>query len=167
MRSDEYELDDESDPLSRRQIAAVVGAFAAMALVAAVVVVVVAGMSRGDTTHAAATASHGTVAPLDLSSVPEAMAGHYTYAAAHTAEYQQIPCWCGCQQFLGHRNLADCFVRADGEGWEAHAAGCGVCTAEAVIAETALDRGGTPAQIKATVDAQFGSAAITIPRTSS
>ena len=157
------EVDDEYEPLTRRQVGALAGAVVVLALIAGLVVVVVAGMGRADDSPVASASAHGTVAPLDLSTVPTDMAAHYRYAETHLTEYQQIPCWCGCQQFLSHRNLADCFVRADGQGYEAHAAGCGVCTAEAVIAEDTLEHGGSPAQVKATVDSQFGSTAITTP----
>ena len=105
----------------------------------------------------------GAVAPLDLTTVSASIAAHYHFAADHFAEFEQIPCWCGCEQFLGHRHLGDCFVRADGRGWEAHAAGCGVCIGEAVTARRMLDEGRTPAEIKTAVDVQFGPTVITTP----
>lgn len=163
MNDDSLELDDEPEPLCRRPLAALGGVVVVLALIAGLVVVVMAGMSRSDESDVATAPAYGTVGPLDLSTVSADMAAHYRYGEAHMVQYQQIPCWCGCQQFLGHRNLADCYVRADGQGYEAHAAGCAVCTTEAVIAEDTLDHGGTPAQVKATVDAQFGSTAITAP----
>lgn len=138
--------------------------FAGMVLTIAGVtafVVVAAGGGK----EPADAAGRGQVAPLELASVSDRIAGHYRYAKVHTAEYEQIPCWCGCEQFLDHRNLADCFVRADGKGWEAHAAGCGVCNAEAVIAERMLAEGHSPLDVKSTVDSQFGTTAITAPPT--
>ena len=101
--------------------------------------------------------------PLDLSTISENIAGHYQYAAAHAAAYREIPCWCGCQQYLGHGNLEDCFVRRDGRGWEAHAAGCGVCNGEAAIAERTLDAGQTAEDVTNAVNTEFGTTAITIP----
>lgn len=111
----------------------------------------------------AAGPARGGVAPLDLGTVSAGVAAHFRLAAAHLEEYRQVPCWCGCQQFLGHRNLADCFVRADGRGWEAHAAGCGVCLGEAAIAERMLGDGATPADVTAAVGARFGPTAVTTP----
>lgn len=154
----------DADGWSNRAFFAVLGAMVAMIVLVALVVVVIAGASGSDARHTASSSSaHGAVAPLDLSTVSDQLAGHYRYAQAHMTDYAQIPCWCGCQQFLGHRNLADCFVRADGQGFEAHAAGCGVCNGEAVIAEQMLGQGHSPADVKATVDAQFGTTAITTP----
>lgn len=106
-------------------------------------------------------------APLDLATVPENIAGHYRYALAHADAYREIPCWCGCQQYLGHGNLEDCFVQPDGKGWEAHAAGCGVCNGEAAIAERMLDAGSTPAEVAEVVNLEFGTTAITLPRSMS
>ena len=158
--------DSGVDRLSSRVIFAVLGAMIAVVVAVTVTVVVIATAGGSDARHASAsTAStaHGAVAPLDLSTVSAQLAGHYRYAQAHMTDYRQIPCWCGCEQFLGHRNLADCFVRADGQGFEAHAAGCGVCNGEAAIAEQMLGQGHSPADVKATVDSQFGTTAITTP----
>src|SRR5262245_19887815 len=148
MIDDELDI-DPAEPLSRRQIVAIAGVLTLLAAVATMAVVVIAGMSGTDAPRTAAGASRGMVEPLDMSTVPDDIAAHYHHAQAHLAEYQQIPCWCGCEQFLAHRTLTDCFVRADGRGWEAHAAGCGVCTAEALMTESTLDRGGTAAEAKA------------------
>lgn len=94
-------------------------------------------------------------ATVSLSELPAAMSDTYHYAAEHVAEFMAIPCFCGCQQSLGHRNLEDCFVTPDGD-WDAHASGCGVCTAEAVAAKELLDTN-TPIDVvrKAIVD-RFG-----------
>lgn len=136
----------------------VLAAIAALAVAA--VVTTVAGSGRGGGPHPPAPSAES----LDLTKVSAEVASHYRYAQAHSDQYQLIPCWCGCEQFLGHRNLADCFVRSDGKGWEAHAAGCGVCITEAVIAERMLGEGATPLDVKNTVDAEFGTTAITAPR---
>ena len=111
-------------------------------------------------------AAHGVgpgAPPLELASVPAGIADHYRHAAAHEDVYRQIPCYCGCEEFLDHRNLADCFVRANGGGWEAHAAGCGVCIGEAATAHRLLDQGSSPAEVRAAVIAQFGSTPPTTP----
>ena len=150
------------DELSKRTVFAVLGAMAALMIAVTVIAVIVAG-SGGAQSRSDATSTHGMVAPLELSTVSTPIAAHYRYAKAHITEYQQIPCWCGCQQFLAHRNLADCFVRADGKGWEAHAAGCGVCNGEAAIAERMLGEGRTASDVKTAVDTQFGTTAITTP----
>jgi hypothetical protein len=147
----------------RTLLALLIGIVVVVGAVTTVIVALSIGGGDHDAAATAAASPHGAVAPLDLSTVSDDIAGHYRFAAAHAAELAQIPCWCGCQQFLGHRNLADCFVRADGAGWEAHAAGCGVCNAEAVIAERMLGEGHSPLDVKVAVDSQFGTTAITAP----
>ncbi len=104
-----------------------------------------------------------TAAPLDLSTVPPDIAEHYEYAAAHLVEFRQIPCWCGCMQYLGHRYLADCFIRADGKGWEAHAVKCAICIAEATMAERMLSEGRSAHDVAEAVTLQFGQSSITTP----
>lgn len=144
--------DGSTGPTARRFRA--VGAFVAVLVVAVAATFVVVGRSDG---HPAGDA------PLDLAVVPHEIAGHYHYAQAHSDAYRQIPCWCGCQQFLGHRNLEDCFVRPAG-GWQAHAAGCGVCIGESAIAQRMLEGGQTAADVGRVVNTEFGTTAITVPR---
>jgi hypothetical protein len=156
-----------SDVLSKRLLV-LIGSFVALLLVGgAVIAFALSSGSTGSpltasrtTTTASATK---TAAPLNLSSVPADVAEHYRYAAAHLIDYRQIPCWCGCMQYLGHRSLADCFVRADGKGWEAHAALCPVCLAEATMAERMLSQGSSPHDVAEAIALQFGPTSVTAP----
>lgn len=75
-----------------------------------------------------AVAPGGVLAPED---VPPGLAAHYQAAQDHGSVFEAVPCFCGCEEMLGHRHLGDCFIRADGQGLEAHALGCGVCLGEA------------------------------------
>jgi hypothetical protein len=77
---------------------------------------------------------------LHLSTVPAEVAVHYRFAAKHQMTYRHLPCYCGCATLLRHRNLLDCFVAADGSGWDPHAAGCVVCQDESAIVRRLLDR---------------------------
>lgn len=70
----------------------------------------------------------GVIEPTDL---PDSLASLYRMAEDRPELFAGIPCFCGCDAMLDHRHLLDCFVRPDGSGWEAHAAGCGVCLGEA------------------------------------
>ncbi len=70
----------------------------------------------------------GVLAPDD---VPLGLVAHYQAAQAHPDIFEAVPCFCGCEEMLSHRHLGDCFVRADGQGLEAHALGCAVCLGEA------------------------------------
>ena len=101
-------------------------------------------------------------APLELASVSEAIAGHYHAAEDLADTYRQVPCFCGCEEFLGHRDLYDCFVRADGAGWEAHAAGCGVCIAESTTVQDLHAAGTEPAAVSAAIVDRYG---VTTPTT--
>jgi hypothetical protein len=93
--------------------------------------------------------------PIDLATLPEAVAARYRFAEANRAVMERIPCYCGCSA-LGHRNLYDCFVTAQG-GYEAHGAGCGVCQAEAVDVERLLGEGLDVAAIRTAIDATYAS----------
>ena len=84
---------------------------------------------------------------LDLNTVSAQVAGHYHFASAHRSMYETVPCFCGCDAMLGHRSLLDCFVRADGAGWDAHASGCAVCIDESQMVQRMLGRGVPPESI--------------------
>lgn len=133
---------------------------AAPVLAVALVVVVLAGLLGGpvdggqDDGRRAAAAEPG----FQLASVAAPIADHYHAAVEHEHTYRQIPCYCGCDAFLEHRHLYDCFVRADGQGWDSHAAGCGICIAESVMARRLLGEGEPAASVRDAVVAQFGSA---------
>ena len=104
-----------------------------------------------------------TAGPLDLDTVDHAVAEHYRFAEAHPDVYEEVPCFCGCEDFLDHRHLGDCFVLADGSGYEPHAAGCGVCIAESAMVRDLLEDGADPATIPAAVIARFGTTPPTAP----
>ena len=132
-------------------LAVVVAAAGAVALVA----------SEGDDERGALPT--GAAGPLELASVSEEIAGHYRYAAAHEADLSVVPCFCGCQELLAHEDLYDCFIRADGAGYDSHAAGCGVCIGEAAVATALLDAGTPPTEVAVRIVEQFGTTPITSP----
>jgi hypothetical protein len=102
-------------------------------------------------------------APLELASVSDDVADHYRYAETHRADFSSIPCFCGCEEFLAHENLYDCFIRTDGAGYDSHAAGCGVCVGEAALAADLLDGSTPPAEVAARIVEQFGTTPVTSP----
>lgn len=65
-------------------------------------------------------------AVFTLAGVPPDVARHYHSARETPGDYRAVPCFCGCEATLDHRNLFDCFVTPAG-AWEPHAAGCAVC----------------------------------------
>lgn len=82
----------------------------------------------------------GMAMGFQIDTLPEDVIAQYELARANPNVYGQIPCFCGCQDMLGHRNLADCFVTPDG-AWESHAAGCAVCLGESRMVMRMMARG--------------------------
>lgn len=92
---------------------------------------------------------------VDLATLPSEHQVLYEAAAADREAFTQVRCYCGCEDFLAHRYLLDCFERPEG-GWERHATGCAVCLAEAeeVIEQRAA---GTPLdEIIRRIDNRYG-----------
>lgn len=158
-------VDEAPDTGPRYSVSVWALALTAPVMIAALVVALVLGMVGGDVAESAV---HGSgaglaAAPLDLGSVSPEVASHFIYAEAHPGAYSGIPCYCGCTESFGHRHLYDCFVRSDGKGWDAHAAGCGVCIGESVTARAQLEAGQDPGAVRDVVIQQFGSTPATIP----
>ncbi len=95
------------------------------------------------------------VGMLDLDTVSAEIAGHYHFASAHRSMYGTVPCFCGCDAMLGHRSLRDCFLHADGAGWEPHASGCAICIEESQMIRGMLGRGVPPESIPGAVIDRF------------
>lgn len=126
--------------------------FAGLALIGLGIVGLIRGAGGADTPDAMAAAP---VATIDLSAVTEAIAADYHYAADHLTDFAQIPCYCGCDRSLGHRNLADCYITATG-AWDAHASGCAVCGNETATAREQLAAGVSIADVRTSIIAQYG-----------
>lgn len=130
---------------------------AAMVLAGAGLVGAVMAASPRDhgTPAMAAPGAQPEVVTLDLETVSQRIAGHYHFADAHRSTFRTVPCFCGCETMLGHRNLLDCFVRPDGAGWEPHASGCAVCIQESQMIRTMLAKGIPPHSIPNAVIDRF------------
>lgn len=141
-------------------------AVVAVALVLPVVAVVAAVVTSGaDAGPPASSTSRAAAAPLDPDAVAADVVARYRTAEHAPEMFAAVPCYCGCEEFLGHRHLLDCFVRPDGAGWEAHAAGCGVCLGEADTVAAVLADGGTAMDARRTVVQRFGGTPPTTPTT--
>ncbi|MEX2532912.1 MAG: PCYCGC motif-containing (lipo)protein, partial [Nitriliruptoraceae bacterium] len=107
--------------------------------------------TTGETPAMLAVAPGGTV---ELAALPAEHQMMYRAAAADPEAFQAVACYCGCEEFLDHRHLLDCFERPDG-GWERHATGCAVCLVEARdVVEMRAD--GTPiAEIIQQIDDRY------------
>jgi len=110
------------------------------------------GVNGPDADHAVAAAP---VLRVDLSTLTPAITADYHYAADNLAEFAQIPCYCGCDHSLGHRNLADCYVTPTG-AWDVHASGCAVCGNETATAREQLTSGTPIADVRAAIIDHYG-----------
>lgn len=126
----------------------------AAVLVGAIVALPIVLDGRGTVDH--------DVAAVDLAELDPAIAANYRYGAAHQDHFAALDCYCGCVELLGHETLADCFVTATGAP-EPHAAGCGVCNGEAMLARALLEEDVELAEVVRQVDAVYGTTVGTAP----
>jgi hypothetical protein len=99
-----------------------------------------------------------SVAPggeVDLASLPAEHQVLYEAAATDLEAFTMVRCYCGCEAFLDHRHLLDCFERPEG-GWERHATGCAVCLAEAEEVADQRAEGVPLDEIIDRIDAKYG-----------
>ncbi len=87
-------------------------------------------------------------------SLDASIAARYLFVSTHPELIQQLPCYCGCMTTAGHASLFDCYYDAQGT-YDPHASRCGVCLAEANIAESLLADGASVTSIRATIDHIF------------
>ena len=154
----------EDDAARQGLVSAVALGIAALLIVAAGVVGVTMSMRGGShemvwggpgAAQAAPSTEHAMPAGFQLDGMPAHMIAHYEYAKANAGVYAQVPCYCGCQEMLAHRNLEDCFVTPDG-AWESHASGCQVCIDESRMIMRMMGRGMGPRTIHDRIVAHYG-----------
>lgn len=73
----------------------------------------------------------------------------YAAARAAAATLDGVYCHCDCSKHSGHRSLLTCFESE-------HGAYCDICMGEAMIAAQMADRGTSLQEIRAAIDARFG-----------
>lgn len=78
----------------------------------------------------------------------------YKVAVANQDVLSSLPCYCGCGPSLEHKNLKECFIKADGS-FDDHAATCDLCGKEAVDAARWLKEGKSVKQIRELIDAKY------------
>jgi hypothetical protein len=96
---------------------------------------------------------------------PEAVRAAYRFAAEHPEVLSYVPCFCGCER-AGHRGNEDCFVKArdingDVVQWEEHGMECAVCLDVASRSLQLYSSGASVADIRAAIEKEFGSRALT------
>lgn len=130
----------------------------AIALTAAAAAIWVVGGTRPAPEEERAASPMIEVAPggeVALANLPADHQVLYQAAAADPEAFSEVRCYCGCESFLGHADLLECFVRADG-GWEAHATGCAVCLGEAEEVAELREEGVPIDEIVRRIDDRYG-----------
>ncbi len=99
------------------------------------------------------------VMPEFLKSKPENMQLIYTSASQHKELLEQMPCYCGCGESVGHKNNYDCFIHENKENgaivWDEHGTKCGVCLEIAAQAMIDYQNGKSVEEIREDIDAQY------------
>ena len=73
----------------------------------------------------------------------------YAVAAKDPELLDYMFCYCYCEQNYGHKSLRTCFTSE-------HAANCGICIDEAIMAYELRQKKMSIKEIRATIDKQFG-----------
>lgn len=104
------------------------------------------------------TASVDTL-PAFLDEYPETIAAIYARVPHHQDILEQMPCYCGCGESVGHRSSYDCFVNMHHEDgslvWDDHGAKCGVCLEIAHYSMELHDQGASPVEIREFIDDRY------------
>jgi len=88
---------------------------------------------------------------LTGAAIPGTPGAAEAYAAARVAAgtLDGVYCHCDCSKHAGHRSLLTCFETD-------HGAYCDICMGEAMLASQLASRGTSLKEIRAAIDAQFG-----------
>ncbi len=65
-----------------------------------------------------------------------------------------MPCYCGCGESPGHRNLYECFVDSTG-AFDEHASGCDLCNREALDAVRWFEEGRSVTQVRTMIEDKY------------
>lgn len=82
----------------------------------------------------------------------------YTSAVDLAEELQFIPCYCGCGEHSGHRDVRDCFIKEmspNGVLYDEHGAGCDMCQTIVLDVKGLLEDGKTLADARAFIDDNY------------
>lgn len=88
---------------------------------------------------------------LTGAAIPHNPGAEEAYAAARAAAgtLDGVYCHCDCSKHAGHRSLLTCFETN-------HGAYCDICMGEAMLASQMASRGTSLQEIRAAIDARFG-----------
>lgn len=83
----------------------------------------------------------------------------YEFAAGHGADLAFIPCYCGCGEHSGHRNVRDCFVKQQtlsGITYDDHGSGCDICVSIVLDVKKMQGEGQSLAATRKSIDVKYG-----------
>ncbi|WP_054635563.1 PCYCGC motif-containing (lipo)protein [Thalassobacillus sp. C254] len=94
--------------------------------------------------------------PEFLEHTHEDISSVYAESVHHKDLLEHIPCYCGCYESAGHRNVYDCFVNQVNEDgtitWDDHGMKCGVCLEIAYSAVQMSENGASDKEIRDAID---------------
>ncbi len=82
----------------------------------------------------------------------------YAFAVAHSADLLYIPCYCGCGEHSGHRNVRDCFIKqltGTAVTYEKHGSTCDVCVSIALDVKKMTGEGQSLAAARSFIDGKY------------
>ena len=117
----------------------------------ALVAVLVAAQPAAGGTHPEPRAGITADRVLTGAAIPGTLGAAEAYAAARAAAatLDGVYCHCDCSKHAGHRSLLTCFETN-------HGAYCDICMGEAMLAAQLASRGTSLKEIRAAIDARFG-----------
>lgn len=98
------------------------------------------------------------VLPTFLDDKHENMQTLYKVVAQNQELLEQMPCYCGCGDSVGHKDNYDCFVHENKETavvWDDHGTKCGVCLEIAAEAIMKFEKGDAVKDIRKAIDEKY------------
>ncbi|MEK3889788.1 PCYCGC motif-containing (lipo)protein [Bacillus sp. FSL K6-3431] len=103
--------------------------------------------------------SSATSKPSFLQDKPEDMQLIYLAVAQHQELLENMPCYCGCGDSVGHKDNYDCFIHENKEDgsivWDDHGTKCTVCLEIAAKAVVDYNDGKTMKEIRNEIDQAY------------
>jgi hypothetical protein len=99
------------------------------------------------------------VLPQFLDSKHENITAVYAAAAKYKELLEQIPCYCGCNESVAHRDNYDCFIHENKENgavvWDDHGTKCEVCLVIASESISQFNEGKSLKEIRQYIDQKY------------
>lgn len=99
------------------------------------------------------------ILPEFLTGKQEVLQQTYALVAKHQDLLENIPCYCGCGDSVGHKDNYDCFIHknnSDGSViWDDHGTKCNVCVEIAVESIIDYNNGKSVQEIRQMIDSKY------------